>query len=49
MSENIFNEIIEVNFPNIWKVMVIYVENEFKAPNINEQKRSVISYYSQNS
>jgi hypothetical protein len=38
--ENIFNKIIAENFPNLEKEMVIHVQEVFRTPNRQEQKRN---------
>ena len=37
--ENVFNKIIEVNFPNIQKEMDIKVQETYRTPNKWDQKR----------
>ena len=37
--ENVYNRLIEENFPNLKKEMTIKVQETYKTPNISEQKR----------
>jgi hypothetical protein len=45
---NIFNKIIEENFPNIKKEMLINIQEAYRTPNRLDQKRFLPAHNNQN-
>jgi hypothetical protein len=44
MYENIFSKIIAKNFPNLGKKMTVQVQEGFRTPNRQDQKRTSLQY-----
>jgi hypothetical protein len=43
-SVNIFNKIIEENFPNLKKEMPINIQEAYRTPNVLDQKRNTFCH-----
>ena len=47
-TENVFNKIMEENFPNLKKVMHVKIQEAYRTPNRLDPKKVTMPHYNQN-